>query len=70
MFVIVMKRGLVVQRPVRLSSSHLICSCLFIFSLLGRLGLERWRSFGVEQMRYFCSLTYIGGLVVGGFPGY
>ena len=42
----------------------------FLFSLPGRLGFEGWRSSGVEQMRYFCSLTYIEGLVVGVFPGY
>ena len=41
----------------------------FLSSLPGRLGSEGWRSFGVEQMRYFCSLTYIGGLVVSEFPG-
>ena len=58
MFVIVIKRGLVVG----VHDFHLIeyaVTCLFSFLSSCRLGL--WRIFGVEQKLYFCYLSYIGG---------
>ena len=58
MFVIVIKRGLVVS----LHDFHLTeyaSTCSFSFLSSYRLGL--WRIFGVEKMLYFCDLSYIGG---------
>ena len=60
MFVIVIKRGLVVG----LHDFHLIeyaISCSFSFLSSGRLGFAGWRIFGVEEILYFCYLSYIGG---------
>lgn len=60
MFVIVIKRGLVVG----LHDFHLIeyaITCSFSFLSSGRLGFAGWRIFGVEQILYFCYLSYIGG---------
>ena len=60
MFVIVIKRGLVVG----VHDFHLIeYAITYSFSFLssGRLGFAGWRIFGVEQMLYFCYLSYIGG---------
>lgn len=60
MFVIVIKRGLVVG----LHDFHLIeyaITCSFSFLSCGRLGFAGWRIFGVEQILYFCYLSYIGG---------
>ena len=68
MFVIVIKRGSVIG----LHDFHLIeYAITYSFSFLSICKLGLWRIFGVEQMLYFCDLSYIGGgwLEVCVFPG-
>ena len=60
MFVIVIKRGLVVGQHDFHHIEYAI-TCSFSFLSSGRLGFAGWRIFGVEQMLYFCYLSHIGG---------
>ena len=60
MFVIVIKRGLVVGRHDFHHIEYAI-TCSFSFLSSGRLGFAGWRIFGVERMLYFCYLSHIGG---------
>ena len=60
MFVIVIKRGLVVG-GLDLHHIEYAITCSFSFLSSGRLGFAGWRIFGVEQMLYFCYLSHIGG---------
>ena len=70
MFVIVIKRGLVVGRHDFHHIEYAI-TCSFSFLSSGRLGFTGWRIFGVERMLYFCNLSHIGGgLEVCMFPGW